>query len=335
MTAATARRSRPRTLDLRPALVGWILVFALGSLVWRDALPTFIVIDLIVSVALAIALYVIAPRKQRNTIRRLIIFLMGSVLFSVAVFSGRGNMQPEGLYFGILITVTHPAVIHYALAKIVGPLFFGRVWCGWACWFAALFDQLPFKRSRGRLRGRWGWLRYGHFALSLGLVLLFWFGYDYHDGANGVTGLMWFLIGAGLYVLTGVLLAFILKDNRAFCKYFCPINVPLKLSSSRSLLRLEGDPAKCNDCHACVVVCPMDVQIPQYIADKQRVLSTECTMCISCINVCPKDALKLSFGWDTGAERLRSRKPQTNLDWLRGLKFRRLLPGKHDLSNLP
>ncbi len=331
----TTRARAYRRLDLRPALLIWILVFALGSLAFRDHLPTFIVIALIVSEALAITLYVIAPRKQRNTVRRLIVFLMGTILFSLTVFSGRGNMQIEGLFFGVLLTLTHPAVLHYTLAKIAGPLLFGRVWCGWACWFAALFDQLPYRRSKGRLRGHWGWLRYAHFALSLGLVLLFWFGYGYRDGANGVSGLLWFLVSAGLYILSGIILAIVLKDNRAFCKYICPINVPLKLSSSRALLRITGDAAKCNDCHACALICPMDIQIPQYVTGGQRVSSTECTLCMNCINVCPKDALSLSLKWDHSAEKLRPRKRQADLDWLRGLKFGRVLRFKNNLPRLP
>lgn len=331
----TAQRLHPRKLDLRPFLLLWALAIAFGSLIFRDHLPTFIVIALIVSVGLAIALYIAAPRKKRNIVRRLIIFLMGLLLFSVAVFSGRGNMQIEGLYFGALLTLTHPAVLHYALAKIVGPVFFGRVWCGWACWFAALFDQLPYKRSKGRLRGNWGWLRYTHFALSLALVLLFWFGYGYRDGANGMSGLLWFVIGAALYVLSGVILAVILKDNRAFCKYLCPITVPLKAGADRALLRVKADAAKCNECHACALICPMDIQIPQYVTNGERVLSSECSLCMHCINICPKDALSLSLAWDSGAERLRTRKPQSDLDWARRVKFRRLLPFQRDIPDLP
>ena len=331
----TTRAPQTKRLDLRPALFIWILVFAVGSLAFRDQLPTFIVIDLIISEALAITLYVVAPRKQRNAVRRLIIFLMGAILFSMTVFSGRGNMQIEGLFFGALLTLTHPAVLHYTLAKIAGPLLFGRVWCGWACWFAALFDQLPYRRSKGRLHGRWGWLRYAHFAISLGLVLLFWFGYGYRDGANGVSGLLWFLVSAGLYILSGILIAVVLKDNRAFCKYVCPINVPLKLSSSRALLRITGDAAKCNDCHACALICPMDIQIPQYVTIGQRVTSTEGTLCMNCINVCPKDALSLSLKHDSGPEKLRVRKRHADVDWLRGIKFGRLLRFKDNLPTLP
>jgi len=106
-------------------------------------------------------------------------------------------------------------------------------------------------------------------------------------------------------------LAYALKDNRAFCKYICPVSVPLKITSRFSLLKIAGDATKCNDCRACVRMCPMDVRISDYILNGERVLSTECSLCQTCITVCARDALKLSFGFDMGGkDLLREREPQ-------------------------
>jgi len=98
----------------------------------------------------------------------------------------------------------------------------------------------------------------------------------------------------------GILLAFALKDNRAFCKFVCPASVPLKLTSRFSLLKIKGSTALCNDCGACVRACPMDTRITDYIRAGQRVFSTECTLCRTCITACDQIALKLSFGFDRG-----------------------------------
>ena len=51
-------------------------------------------------------------------------------------------------------------------------------------------------------------------------------------------------------------------------------------------------------------MCPMDIRIPDYIKNGERVLSTECSLCQTCITVCSKDALKLSFGLDLGGKDL-------------------------------
>lgn len=63
------------------------------------------------------------------------------------------------------------------------------------------------------------------FALSLALVSgLFLF-----KVANLEKIMFWlFLAGNALYYISGIALAFIFKDNRAFCKYLCPITVFLK-----------------------------------------------------------------------------------------------------------
>jgi len=195
-------------------------------------------------------------------------------------------------------------VMHYLIAKIVGPLLFGRLWCGWTCWTVMVLDLLPFKRPSGRLRGHWGWFRYLHFGLSLGLVLFLVFVIGFRDGATGSTAVLWFVIGNLAYYAIGIVLAYVLNDNRAFCKYVCPVTVPLKLTSRFSLLKIGATGEKCNDCGACTKMCPMDVRIPDYILNGQRVLSTECSLCQTCITVCARDALKLSFGFDMSRRNL-------------------------------
>ena len=44
-----------------------------------------------------------------------------------------------------------------------------------------------------------------------------------------------------LYYVSGVVLAFALKDYRAFCKYLWPITAILKINSRFALLKIEGD----------------------------------------------------------------------------------------------
>ena len=120
----------------------------------------------------------------------------------------------------------------------------------------------------------------------------------------------WFIIGNLLYYAVGIGLAYALKDNRAFCKYVCPVSVPLKISSRFSIIKIGQAAGQCNDCDACEKTCPMDVRISDYILNNQRVLSTECSLCQTCITVCAQDALKLSFGFDMSRkDLLRERAP--------------------------
>jgi ferredoxin-type protein NapH len=273
-------------------MVGW-----LSSGYWQ-ALAHFGYLGTALGVGLG--LYGALPKKKKPMGRRLSLLLIGVYLFVFTGLLGQENIQLEGVFLGLLTGVVQAAVVHYLVAKVFGPVLFGRLWCGWACWSVMVFDLLPYRRSAGRLPGKWGWLRYLHFFLSLGLVLAVWFLAASRPSVVGQTAVVWFLVGNLLYYGIGIGLAVALKDNRAFCKYVCPVSVLLKVTSRFSLLKIEGDAEKCNDCNACTKMCPMDIRIPDYIHDGTRVLSTECSLCQTCITVCARDALKLSFGADLG-----------------------------------
>ena len=251
------------------------------------------------ALGVGLGLYGTLPKKRKPIGRRLTLFLVGLFLVLYAIFMGQENSQLEGAIFGLLTGVIQMGVIHYMIAKIFGPLLFGRMWCGWACWTVMVLDLLPFKRPSGRLPERWPQgLRYLHFGLSLSIVLLLIYIFGFRNGASGTIAVTWFIIGNLLYYTVGIALAYALKDNRAFCKYVCPITVPLKITSRFSIIKIGQGPGQCNDCDACEKMCPMDVRISDYILNNQRVLSTECSLCQTCITVCAQDALKLSFGFD-------------------------------------
>jgi ferredoxin-type protein NapH len=239
-------------------------------------------------------------KKILLKVRRWTILCVGASLFAVALALGR-NVQLEGLFFGVLTGVTVGAVVHYGL-KLIVTLIFGRVWCGWACWTGALLDQLPFRKSAGWVRGGWRNLRYAHFAVSLTLVLGLVFGLGYARGAVGPGAAAWFVIGNLFYWISGVGLAVVLRDNRAFCKYVCPVSVVLKVASRPALVRVAGDAQSCLACQskACTTLCPMDIRIPDYIVAGRRVLSTECILCQQCVAICPPNTLHLSVGAGLG-----------------------------------
>ena len=74
------------------------------------------------------------------------------------------NMQIEGFWYYLFSGVFEAATIHYAVAKIFGPLLFGRGWCGYACWTAMVLDLLPFKAPQKPRKEKLGTMRYVMFA---------------------------------------------------------------------------------------------------------------------------------------------------------------------------
>ena len=98
-----------------------------------------------------------------------------------------------------------------------------------------------------------------------------------------------FLAGNVLYYIAGITLSFIFKDNRAFCKYLCPITVFLKPMSYFSLLRVHCDESKCVHCGKCLRVCPMDVEVNK--ESRKQKNGTESIFCYECTKACPTKAL--------------------------------------------
>ena len=217
--------------------------------------------------------------------RRIVQLLVGLYMLVYLGFINRENMQIEGFWYYLFTGVFEAATIHYAVAKIFGPLFFGRGFCGYACWTAMVLDFLPYK-TRALPRKNIGWIRYLTFALSFlfvsALFLL--------KVGNLERIMFWaFLIGNLAYYLVGIALAFLFKDNRAFCKYICPVTVFLKPMSYFSLVRIRCDKTKCISCGKCKKVCPMDVEMTDN--SRKRKNGTDCILCMECVKVSPKGAL--------------------------------------------
>lgn len=233
------------------------------------------------SISLGIYLYM---RNYRHA-RRVVQLLVGSyMLVYLGLICGE-NMQIEGFWYYLFTGVFEAATIHYAVAKIFGPLVFGRGWCGYACWTAMVLDFLPYKTPE-RPRRRIGWIRYITFAASLIFVSALFLA-----KVGNIERIMFiaFIVGNIAYYAVGIALAFAFHDNRAFCKYICPITVFLKPMSRFALFRVKCDKSKCVSCGKCRKVCPMDVDPTDNTGNRKN--GTECILCMECVKDCPKKAL--------------------------------------------
>ncbi len=234
-------------------------------------------------IAVGLALF---GRKVKYA-RRIVQLAVGLYMLVYLGVICRENMQIEGFWYYLFLGVFEAATIHYAIAKIFGPLLFGRGWCGYACWTAMVLDFLPYKKPQ-KPRKKLGLIRYITFTASLLFVgALFVLNFDNIDEIMFLS----FIFGNIIYYAVGICLAVAFKDNRAFCKYVCPITVFLKPMSYFSVMRIKADTHKCVSCGKCKKVCPMDVDMTDN--SRKRINGTECILCLECIEECPKKALRL------------------------------------------
>lgn len=232
-------------------------------------------------------------------VRRAVIGLLGPTLFAASLLLAR-NAQLEGLVFGLLTGTVVGPVTHYLLGKLMIPLAAGRLWCGWACWTAALLDQLPYDRATpwpAAPRRPW---RTAHLVAVVVLVAVLVLAFGYDRGAVGGDAVVWFVAGNVAYWSVAVVLAVRHRDNRAFCKLACPVAVILRTTSRPAVVKLAGDPAACAACasRACATVCPMGVDVAATVLAGARVGGGECVACLQCLAVCPPNALAPTLALD-------------------------------------
>lgn len=97
-----------------------------------------------------------------------------------------------------------------------------------------------------------------------------------------------FLFYSKLTILI-IVLIFCVLIYRFFCKALCPLGAFYGLLNKVSLLHLECDKSKCNECGLCAKECKMDVN------PAKEVRSPECILCGKCTGVCSQKALKITM----------------------------------------
>ena len=269
----------------------WVLLF------------NFMYIGTISSVGLI--LYGYLPNQKKDYARNFVQFFIGMYMVIVVAFLWRENIQIESFFINILMllggnlgVLFTASILHYFVAKTIGVTLMGRHWCGWACWYPALFDLFPFKKSVGRIK-KLEYLPYINLAISLSLSLLLVS--DSHLMELYSTQIVMFMsCSIGLYYLIGLVFTLIFKDNRALCKYFCPVPIVQKIFMPKSIFYIKTNKEKCVECKLCNRSCGMDIKVNEYAKCGENVTSKDCIMCRKCIKSCRYDALSVEVGRKRG-----------------------------------
>ena len=151
-----------------------IVFYTIAITLWLTLDSIFYLVNFTIigtSLALGLGLWPVLSKKKKHRSRKLSQALVGGYMFFglgcglIYIFFGYiqpENMQFEAFWFYLFSGIYGAAVLHYLIAKIIGPFLFNRGWCGWSCWTAAILDYLPWEKSPGRIK-KIGVLRYIHF----------------------------------------------------------------------------------------------------------------------------------------------------------------------------
>lgn len=245
------------------------------------------------SISIGIYLRQTLPKDRQELGRRVSILLNLPALLLFVPLVNKENFQLEGVILIVLVGYFSKGFIHFAVAKLFGPLIWGRGFCGWACWTAAILDWLPMKKQ-GILPQKLKNMRYLMLAASvaLPLYLVFIAGYDVRGSYIGKAELGWMMGSNLVYYALAVPLAYLFKDRRAFCKVLCPVSLVMKVPARFAHIRMKPSGNQCIECGICNHSCMMDVDVMSAISKGHKVENTECVLCGTCRIKCPAQAIQ-------------------------------------------
>lgn len=148
-------KNRGRFRKYVPSILLLLLFEAVAVVLWlvRDNLFYLLNFSYIgCCLALGTALFAAGKRYARHFVQ----LAVGCYMLLYLGVISRENMQIEGFWYYLFLGAFEAATIHYAVAKIFGPLLFGRGWCGYACWTAMVLDFLPYRQPQKPRREKLG-----------------------------------------------------------------------------------------------------------------------------------------------------------------------------------
>jgi len=247
------------------------------------------------SVSLAVYLRMTLKGKKRLIGRKVAILMILPCLLLFVPIVNNENFQLEGVILIVLVGFFNKGFIHYAIAKIFGPLIWRRGFCGYACWTAAVLDWLPIKSRYIKTKTRYQNIRFLTFSLSLLLpmYLVFVLSYNPWNDYIGKQEMIWMFASNAIYYLIAIPLAFILSDKRAFCKYVCPVSLVMIPTSKIGLIKIKPNLEKvCIECENCNKQCPMGIDVMSYMVKNKPITHPDCILCNDCTIVCPTKKIK-------------------------------------------
>ncbi len=275
-----------------PLFIGLILAISLYLFIgWWGFLIIFPWIG--ISITLGHYLRQRLQDNQKSLGRKISILLIMPILLVFVPFVNNENFQLEGVILIVLVGFFSKGFIHFAIAKLFGPLIWGRGFCGWACWTAAILDWLPINKGMA-INPKLKNIRYLTLALSVlfPVMLIFLMSYDVRGSYINKAELKWMIAGNVIYYFLAIPMAFYFKDKRAFCKVACPVSLIMKAPASFAIIRKRPTENKCIECGICNKVCLMDNDVMSCISRGQPVLSTECILCNECAINCQAGAIR-------------------------------------------
>jgi ferredoxin-type protein NapH len=249
----------------------------------------------------------IKARSLRQRTRKALLIL-SFLLFPIVM----NYMSPYVIIDGASQGIVNGSVVVFSL-MFLGSLFFGRLWCGWACPAGAMGEMCFPVNDRPVNLKKTDWIKWVIWVPWLGIIIasvIMAGGYKQIDllldTQNGISVagspdrpiLFAYII---YYIVVGLFIGLsMLIGRRAGCHTLCwmaPFMIlgrKLRNTAAWPALRLQASPESCSNCKTCTTNCPMSLDVNAMV-QLGHMEHNECILCGSCVDQCPKKAIVYSF----------------------------------------
>lgn len=203
----------------------------------------------------------------------------------------------SALFGSYASTVAVTSSFVFVVLLIAVTLFFGRVFCGWACPLGALADIIDYAF---RLKTKYESLQVIKYHILIFFIVFSVFGIPLMwilDPLNWATRILGvfsvrYIDFIPMLVLLSIFLALHwVFGRRAFCRILCPLGASLGIISKFSLFKRELDVPACTDCNLCVINNRSYAISPK----PENYNSSECFQCRECESICPTKAISFKY----------------------------------------
>ncbi len=227
---------------------------------------------------------------KAQIIRRFVLFSLGTMLATLATIIAI-NFQFSEVCFNIYTGVITGALIQFTVARLIVPLLFGNIFCSRACWDSVIFELTDGKQKISNNDSKLpAWIFIGVIITTTYIIS------QSFVPKAGTPIMRYIFIAENLFIILIGIIFSKFFGRRFYCRKLCPFIAVSGLFAKFAIFKITPTQVdKCTSCQKCNNICPMGIDVMDYVKKNQRINHPNCIMCEKCVGICPQNCLLMDY----------------------------------------